>query len=79
LISMASVRDALDLAHTLHAISPMQPILLARSALDIGVDVLVRAGVADLVRRPLVGSELASVLSRCLASTKTSGAQHTAV
>jgi len=76
LISMASVRDALDLAHTLHAISPMQPILLARSTLDIGVDALVQAGVADLVRQPLVGSELASVLSRCLASTKTLGVAH---
>jgi hypothetical protein len=54
----------------------MQPILLARSALDIGVDALVQAGVADLVRRPLVGAELASVLSRCLASAKALGAAH---
>jgi signal transduction histidine kinase len=76
LISLASVEDALDLAHTLHAISPEQPILLARSALDIGVDALVRAGVADLVRRPLIGAELASVFSRCLASAKTSGPTH---
>jgi nitrogen-specific signal transduction histidine kinase len=75
LICVASVGDALDLAHTLHAVSPVQPILLARSALDIGVDALARAGVADLVRRPLVGAELASVLARCLAS-KTSGAAH---
>ena len=74
LISVASVGDALDLAHTLHAIGPGQPILLARSALDIGVDALARAGVADLVRRPLVGAELASALARCLASAKTSGA-----
>jgi Histidine kinase-, DNA gyrase B-, and HSP90-like ATPase len=76
LISMPSVGDALDLARALHAISPARPILLARSALDIGVDALVRAGVADLVRRPLVGAELASVLSRCLASAKTLGAAH---
>jgi signal transduction histidine kinase len=76
LICVASVGNALDLAHTLHAISPGRPILLARSALDIGADTLVRAGVADLVRRPLVGSELASVLSRCLASTKTLGVAH---
>jgi signal transduction histidine kinase len=76
LICVASVGDALDLAHTLHAISPAQPILLARSPLDIGVDALARAGVADLVRRPLVGAELASVLARCLASAKTSGASH---
>jgi signal transduction histidine kinase/CheY-like chemotaxis protein len=79
LISVASVGDALDLARTLHAISPGRPILLARSALDIGVDALVRAGVADLVRRPFVGAELASVLSRCLASAKTSGAQYIAI
>jgi CheY-like chemotaxis protein len=71
LISVTSVGDALDLAHTLHAISPGQPILLARSALDIGVDALVRTGVADLVRRPLVGAELASVLSRVLPRRKT--------
>jgi signal transduction histidine kinase len=79
LISVTSVAHALDLARAFHAISPERPILLARSTLDIGVDVLVRAGVADLVRRPLVGAELASVLTRCLASAKTSGAQHTAV
>jgi signal transduction histidine kinase len=78
LISVTSVAHALDLARRFHAISPERPILLARSALDIGADVLVRAGVADLVRRPLVGAELASVLTRCLASAKTSGAQHTA-
>ena len=76
LICVASVGDALDLAQTLHAISPMQPILLARSALDIGVDALVRAGVADLARQPFVGAELASVLSRCLVSAKTFGAPH---
>jgi signal transduction histidine kinase len=76
LISVTSVGDALDLAQTLHANIPMQPILLARTALDIGVDALVRAGVADLVRRPLVVAELASVLSRCLALAKTLGAPH---
>ena len=78
LISVASVGDAVDLARALHAISPMQPILLARSALDIGVDGLVQAGVTDVVRRPLAGAELASVLSRCLASAKTLGAAHNA-
>jgi DNA-binding NtrC family response regulator len=76
LICVASAGDALHLAHTLHAISPMQPILLARSALDIGVDALARAGVADLVRRPLVGAELASVLARCLALSKASSTAH---
>ena len=66
LISIASVRGGLDLAHTLHGISPAQPIFLARSSLDIGADTLVQAGVADLVRRPLVGAELASVLTAAL-------------
>jgi signal transduction histidine kinase len=79
LISTASVQNALGLAHTLHGISPARPILLARSSVDIGADTLVRAGVADLVRRPLVGSELASALSRCLASTKALGARHIAI
>jgi hypothetical protein len=79
LISTASVQNALGLAHTLHGISPAQPILLARSSVDIGADTLVRAGVADLVRRPLVGAELASALSRCLASTKALGARHIAI
>jgi signal transduction histidine kinase len=79
LISIASVRGALDLARTLHGISPAQPILLARSSLDIGSDTLVRVGVADVVRRPLVGAELASVLTRCLASAKISGAQSIAM
>ncbi|MBV9910216.1 MAG: two-component system VirA-like sensor kinase [Hyphomicrobiales bacterium] len=74
LICLASVGDALDLAQTLHAINPMLPILLARSALDIGVDALAQVGVVDLVRRPLVGAELASALARCLASAKISGA-----
>jgi hypothetical protein len=74
LICVGSVEDALDLAHTFHAIRPTWPILLARFALDIGVDALAQAGVADLVRRPLVGAELASALARCLASAKVSGA-----
>ncbi len=79
LIGVASAGDALDLAHKLHAISPGRPIIIARSALDIGVDALVRAGVADLMRRPLVGAEVAYVLSRCLALAKTlSAAQNIA-
>jgi signal transduction histidine kinase len=75
LISVTSVGNALDLAHTLNAISPMQPILLARSSLDIGVDALVRAGVADLVRRPLIGAELAFFSLPCLGEDIGRGAQ----
>jgi signal transduction histidine kinase/CheY-like chemotaxis protein len=75
LISAASVGDALDLARALHSAAPERPILLAtRSPVDIGVDALMRAGVADLVRRPLVSAELTSVLSRCLVAARTLGA-----
>ncbi|MBV9286670.1 MAG: two-component system VirA-like sensor kinase, partial [Hyphomicrobiales bacterium] len=72
LISHASVEAAVDLARTLHAAAPRKPILLAaRSTVDVGSDVLVRAGVVDLVRRPLMSAELAAALSRALASAAT--------
>jgi signal transduction histidine kinase len=73
LISVTSIGEAIDLARAFHTISPGRPILLARSALDVGVDTLVGAGIADLVRRPLVGAELAAALSRYLAAAKTLG------
>jgi len=70
LVSQASAQAALDLAHALHALAPRKPILLAtRSAVDVGSDALVRAGIADLVRRPIASAELAAALSRCLRST----------
>jgi len=48
------------------------PILLAaRSTVDFGPDALVRAGIADLVRRPFASAELAAALSRSLRSTAT--------
>ena len=72
LISQASVQAALDLARALHALAPRKPILLAaRSAVDVGPDALVRAGIADLVRRPIASAELAAALSRSLRSAAT--------
>ena len=69
LVSQASVPAALDVARALHALAPRKPILLAtRSALDLGSDALVRAGIADVVRRPIASAELAAALSRCLRS-----------
>jgi DNA-binding response OmpR family regulator len=45
------------------------PILLAtRSTVDVGSDPLVRAGIADVVRRPIANAELAAALSRSLRS-----------
>jgi nitrogen-specific signal transduction histidine kinase len=70
LISQASAKASLDLARALHALAPRKPILLAaRSSVDVGPDQLVRAGIADLVRRPIASAELAAALSRCLRST----------
>jgi DNA-binding NtrC family response regulator len=67
LVSQASARAALDLARALHFLAPRKPILLAtRSAVDVGSDALVRAGIADVVRRPIASAELAAALSRCL-------------
>jgi signal transduction histidine kinase len=69
LISHASIPDALGLARALHAISRARTILIATtSATDVGVDALTEAGVAELLRRPLMGTELAAALSRCLGS-----------
>ena len=67
LISMASVRGRpRSGAHASRASVRRSRSSLRDPALDIGVDALVRAGVADLVRRPLVGAELASVLLAAL-------------
>jgi CheY-like chemotaxis protein len=72
LISQASVQAALDLARALHALAPRKPVLLAtRSVVDVSPDALVRAGIADLVRRPLASSELAAALFRSLRSAAT--------
>ena len=69
LISQASAQAALDLARALHTLAPRKPILLAaRSTVDFGPDALVRAGIADLVRRPFASAELAAALSRSLRS-----------
>ncbi|MBV8440072.1 MAG: two-component system VirA-like sensor kinase [Hyphomicrobiales bacterium] len=72
LISQASVDAALDLARALHVLAPRTPILLAtRSPVDIGLEALMRAGVADLVRRPLNSTELAIALCHALGPTAT--------
>ena len=53
----------------LHEAAPRQPILLATSsAIDVDVDALADAGVSELLRRPLVSTELAAALARCLRS-----------
>jgi DNA-binding NtrC family response regulator len=64
-----SVPDALDVARTLHGAAPRRPILLAAGAsVDISVDAVTKAGIAEVLRRPLVGAELAAALARCLSA-----------
>jgi DNA-binding NtrC family response regulator len=68
LVSHASqISAGLDLAHALHEVAPKQPLLLATaSTIDVGVDALAEAGISELLRRPLVSSEVASALARWL-------------
>jgi signal transduction histidine kinase/CheY-like chemotaxis protein len=59
----------LDLAAVLHEVAPHLPIILmTASAEEIGIDALAAAGISEVVRRPLVSSEIAAALSRCLAA-----------
>ena len=59
--------SALDLAAALHGSLPDVPILLATASADeIGADALVAAGISEVVRRPLISAEIASVLARWL-------------
>jgi hypothetical protein len=56
-----------ELARTLHEVSPLQPVLLAvASAADVSVEVLAYAGISEVLRWPLDNAELATVLARCL-------------
>ena len=68
LVSDASQTAAgVDLAHALHEAAPRQPVLLATaSAIDVRLDALAEAGISELLSRPLVSTELAEALARCL-------------
>jgi DNA-binding NtrC family response regulator len=65
-------QGGLDLAHALHEIAPQQSVMLATaSTIDVSVDALAEAGISELLRRPLVSTELAAALARCLRSPGT--------
>jgi CheY-like chemotaxis protein len=68
LVSQASpISAGLDLAHALHEVARRQPLLLATaSTIDVGVGALAEAGISELLRRPLVSTEVASALARVL-------------
>jgi CheY-like chemotaxis protein len=68
LISDASQTHGVpDLAHAMHGIAPRQPLLLVTaSTIEIGIDALAKAGVSEVLRRPLASADLAAALARCL-------------
>jgi signal transduction histidine kinase len=65
---LGSTISSLELAAALHAAVPHLPILLAtKSTEEIGADTLVGAGIADVVRWPIVAEEIAAALNHCSA------------
>jgi CheY-like chemotaxis protein len=61
--------SALALASALHEIAPDRPILLATaSSSEIGANALITAGISEIVRWPLVASEMAATLTECFAA-----------
>jgi signal transduction histidine kinase/ActR/RegA family two-component response regulator len=70
---LAPAASALDMAVALHEIVPDVPILLATASADeSGADALVAAGISEVVHRPLISSEIASALARCLTASEIS-------
>jgi DNA-binding NtrC family response regulator len=61
---LGSSASSLELAAALHAAAAHAPIMLAaRSTEEIGADVLIAAGVSDVVRWPIVAEEIATALA----------------
>jgi len=68
LVSLGSqTQNGLDLARALHKIVPHKPVLLAAaSSIEVNVNGLAETGISEVLRWPLVSSELAAALARCL-------------
>jgi len=74
---LASSNSALDLAAALHKSLPDVPLLLATASADeIETDALVAAGISEVVHRPLISAEIASVLARWLQFPKVRSASY---
>jgi DNA-binding response OmpR family regulator len=59
--------DGLQLARALHEFMPQRPILLATMpTTDVSPNAMAEAGISEVLSRPLVSSELAAALARCL-------------
>jgi signal transduction histidine kinase len=69
LIGHLQPRIAVHLAAALNEIAPRVPIVLAAdSAESIGADVLMASGISEVVNSPIVATEIAGALARCLRS-----------
>jgi signal transduction histidine kinase len=74
---LAPANSALDLAAALHESLPNVPLLLATASADeIEADALVAAGISEVVHRPLISAEIASVLARWLQFPKVRSASY---
>jgi CheY-like chemotaxis protein len=63
--------DCLNLTRALHELMPRRPILFATMpTIEVSTDALAEAGIAEVLSRPLVISELAAALARCLRPPK---------
>jgi signal transduction histidine kinase len=63
----AATPGGVELSRRLHKAAPQPPLLLATaSSIDVSVDAVAEAGISELLRRPLVSTELAAALARCL-------------
>jgi len=68
---LGSVKSSLELAAALHKAAPHLPIVLAtKSTEEIDPDSLIFAGIADVVRWPMVAAEIAAALNRCSQLTR---------
>lgn len=73
----ASATGGLDLARALRQFMSRRPILLATtSTMNLDVAALSEAGIAEVLHRPLVNTELAAALARCLRPLTTLRSQH---
>jgi signal transduction histidine kinase len=63
----AETRDGLEFALVLHQVAPLPPVLLAAaSTIDLSISRLAEAGISEVLQWPLVSTELAAALARCL-------------
>lgn len=72
-VNLVPAMSALELAAALHKIVPGMPVLLATASADeLGRHALVAANISEIVRRPLISTEIAAGLTRCLAIPRSS-------